>query len=219
MTARLREWWEGLVDSVQYVAYTRAGVEPNCLPRCSCSDALDYFKHAVHALKREVLVLYYASQEPETGWLPRLLILIAVGYALSPIDLIPDCIPVLGLLDDMILLPLLLWLARRLTPTSVLERARERADNEPLMLPRSIGAAVFVGVTWLAAAEALVTWLAYALSLQQEQRTVCLVAVALVFVVAYSAAVSMYMRPRPPSRIAPVPLPTTTDYVPFDGHL
>ena len=68
------------------------------------------FKLAVKALKRELLSMYYASLDDETGWFPRLLIAFALAYALSPIDLIPDFIPILGLVDDLILLPIVLTL-------------------------------------------------------------------------------------------------------------
>ncbi len=77
------------------------------------------FQKAAKALKREVLTLYYACADPRTSWVMKLLPLLAIAYALSPIDLIPDFIPVLGLLDDLIILPLLIWLSIKLIPPEV----------------------------------------------------------------------------------------------------
>jgi uncharacterized membrane protein YkvA (DUF1232 family) len=63
------------------------------------------FKNTVKKMKREVLAVYYAVQDPEVGWLPKVVAAIALGYGLSPIDLIPDFIPILGLIDDLLILP------------------------------------------------------------------------------------------------------------------
>ena len=63
------------------------------------------FKNAVKKMKREVLAVYYAIQDPEVGWIPRAVAGIALAYALSPLDLIPDFIPILGLIDDLLILP------------------------------------------------------------------------------------------------------------------
>jgi len=77
------------------------------------------FKAAVKQLKRDVLALYYAVHDPRTPLLSKLLPWLVLAYALSPIDLIPDFIPVLGFLDDMLLLPLGLWLSVKLIPAQV----------------------------------------------------------------------------------------------------
>ena len=140
------------MDVLQFVAHRQFGCEPEWQPcTCACcASSYRQFKLAVKALKKELLTFYYAGLDDETGWLSRLLITLAVAYALSPIDIIPDFIPVLGLLDDLILLPLLLYLAKLATPPCVLERARARAESEPLQLPKSVAAAIFVGVTWCA---------------------------------------------------------------------
>eukprot|EP00966_Prymnesium_polylepis_P284078 6562478-Prymnesium_polylepis.2 len=141
-----------VMDILEYIAYRVFHCEPERQP-CSgacCAEFMVRFRAAVKALKQSLLTMYYASLDDEAGCLPRILIAVAVAYALSPIDLIPDFIPVLGLVDDLLLLPLLIYLARLATPPHVLERARLRADNEPLVLPRSIAGAVFVGVVWYA---------------------------------------------------------------------
>ncbi|PSC67632.1 hypothetical protein C2E20_8713 [Micractinium conductrix] len=106
------------------------------------------FNAAVKRLKRQVLALHYANQDPRTGWLPRFFILLALAYVLSPVDLIPDFIPVLGLLDDLLILPGLMLLAVRLIPKEVMEDARRRAEHEPLRLHRSWGTAAMVFAMW-----------------------------------------------------------------------
>jgi len=63
------------------------------------------FKNAAKKIKRDVLALYYATQDPEVGWLPKAVTAIALAYALSPLDLIPDFIPIVGLVDELIILP------------------------------------------------------------------------------------------------------------------
>ena len=79
------------------------------------------------ALKREVLALSLAYRHPRTPWLAKLVVAGVVAYALSPIDLIPDFVPVLGLLDDLVLLPAGIALALRLIPAPVMAESRERA--------------------------------------------------------------------------------------------
>ena len=69
-----------------------------------------WLQHAAEQLKRSVLALFYASQDPSVGWAPRVIAAFVLAYALSPLDLIPDFIPVLGILDDLILLPGMIWL-------------------------------------------------------------------------------------------------------------
>ncbi len=110
------------------------------------------------ALKRESLALYYAARDPRTPWYAKLLAGAVVAYALSPIDLIPDFIPVLGYLDELLLLPLGIWLALRLVPAAVLADARRRAEAT-LERPTSRTAAVVIVVVWVACAIALGSWL------------------------------------------------------------
>ncbi|MEO6663932.1 MAG: YkvA family protein, partial [Rubrivivax sp.] len=71
-------------------------------------------------LKRDGLTLWFAARHADTPWYAKALAMFVVGYALSPIDLIPDFIPVLGYLDDVLLLPALIWLTIRLLPLPVL---------------------------------------------------------------------------------------------------
>lgn len=71
---------------------------------------LSWLKLAAKRLKRNVLAVYYATLDPDVGWAPRFIAGFALAYALSPMDLIPDFIPVLGIIDDLVLLPGMLWL-------------------------------------------------------------------------------------------------------------
>ena len=84
-----------------------------------------------------------------------------VAYALSPIDLIPDFIPVLGYLDDVILLPVLIWLTMRLLPLQVIEESRQKAEDwlaQSASKPRNMAGSVVIVLVWLAAAVALALW-------------------------------------------------------------
>jgi uncharacterized membrane protein YkvA (DUF1232 family) len=85
-------------------------------------------KAAVKQLKRDVLALYYALHDPRTPLLSKLLPWLVLAYALSPLDLIPDFIPVLGYLDDLLLLPLGLWLSCKMIPAevSIVQAAKPR---------------------------------------------------------------------------------------------
>ena len=79
------------------------------------------------SLKRDVIAVYLAARDKRTPWIARILALAVAAYALSPIDLIPDFIPVLGYLDDLILVPAGLWLVIRMVPEVVMVEARQRA--------------------------------------------------------------------------------------------
>lgn len=100
-----------------------------------CIDELR--KHA-RLLKMEIQALYLAARHPLTPWYAKLLVTAVVAYALSPIDLIPDFIPVLGYLDDLILLPLGIAWAIRLIPLTVMTECRERAQGSPDLHSRRV---------------------------------------------------------------------------------
>ena len=82
------------------------------------------------AFKREFAIYRCALRHPATPWLAKVLLGLAVGYALLPFDLIPDFLPVIGQLDDLIIVPGLIWLALRLIPPAVM--AQCRAKNPPI---------------------------------------------------------------------------------------
>jgi uncharacterized membrane protein YkvA (DUF1232 family) len=115
------------------------------------------WKERARLLKGEVFALYLAYRDPRVPWHARLAIACVVGYALSPIDLIPDFIPVLGYLDDLVLLPLGVALALKLVPPDVLDECRARAQTAMTEDRRSnwIAGGLFIAV-WLLLA-ALVT--------------------------------------------------------------
>lgn len=113
------------------------------------------------AIKRDLVAVYHAARDPRTPRAARVLAAIVLAYALSPIDLIPDAIPVLGLLDDAILVPLGLLLVVRLIPPEVMAEHRARAGDE--RLPRSRAAAVAIVGLWIVSGLAGAAWLAGAL--------------------------------------------------------
>ena len=100
-------------------------------------------------LKQQTLTVYYAARDRRTPLPVRLLALFVAAYALSPIDLIPDFVPVLGYLDDVILVPLGLALVVKLTPPEVLASARSQA-KEAASKPVSYPAAASIVLLWLA---------------------------------------------------------------------
>jgi len=113
------------------------------------------------ALKREVMTLWFACRDPRTPWYARVLAMLIVAYALSPIDLIPDFIPVLGYLDELILLPVGTYLVLKLVPAEALADARARAQSwvesrQPK--PRNWIAAAVIVLLWGA-----VLWAAFLL--------------------------------------------------------
>jgi uncharacterized membrane protein YkvA (DUF1232 family) len=103
-------------------------------------------------IKRDVLMLWFARLHPDTPVLVKALCIFAAAYALSPIDLIPDFIPVLGYVDEALLLPALIWCAVRLLPGHVVDECRAQAqtwmDKEKSRPASYAGAAVIVAI-WL----------------------------------------------------------------------
>lgn len=119
-------------------------------------------KAQAQQLKQHTLTVYFTARDPRTPLLVRVLALIVAAYALSPIDLIPDFIPVIGYLDDLLLVPLGLALVLRLAPEAVVASARLKAQqlaNRPV----SYGAALIIAVVWLAALGLLLKWAYHAL--------------------------------------------------------
>jgi uncharacterized membrane protein YkvA (DUF1232 family) len=104
------------------------------------------------ALKLDVLALWFALKHPSVSGWAKVIAFVAVAYALSPIDLIPDFIPVLGYLDDLIIVPVLVWLALKLISTDVLNQSREQAVewiNSNQSKPKSYLGLLIVLVIWL----------------------------------------------------------------------
>ena len=124
-------------------------------------------KQRAQHLKAETFALYLAARDPRTPWYAKLLVAGIVAYALSPIDLIPDFIPVIGYLDDLILLPLgILW-AIKLIPPVVLSECRARAQtNLAQRKPVSWMAATVIILVWLLLAVFASVWLYQVFSAQ-----------------------------------------------------
>jgi uncharacterized membrane protein YkvA (DUF1232 family) len=114
-------------------------------------------------LKREVYVLYFAARDPRVPWYAKALAGCIVAYALSPIDLIPDPIPVLGYLDDLVMVPLGVLAVRRMIPDQVMTECRVMAQALTERPTNWIAAAVIV-LIWLVLAAAGAYWLVHALS-------------------------------------------------------
>ena len=115
------------------------------------------WKERARRLKTEVYALYFACRDPRVPWYAKALAICVVGYALSPIDLIPDAIPVFGQLDDLVLIPLGVLAIRGMIAPEVLAECREKAArlNEA---PRNWVAAGIIIAVWLGLVFAAVVW-------------------------------------------------------------
>lgn len=120
---------------------------------------MERVKRWARNLKKEVHALYLAYRDPRVPWYARVLAVCVVGYALSPIDLIPDAIPVLGYLDDVIVVPLGIALAIRMIPPEVLEECRGKAREAEGIGTVGRVAAVVVVCVWVAVAAFAVAFL------------------------------------------------------------
>lgn len=118
---------------------------------------LTSLKAQARQLKQHTLTVYFAARDPRTPILVRALAVFVAAYVLSPIDLIPDFIPVIGYLDDLLLVPLGLALVVRLTPPEVLESARAQAQ-QAANRPVSYTAAAFFVALWLVVVWIVVRW-------------------------------------------------------------
>lgn len=106
-------------------------------------------------LKRDLIAIYMAMKNPKTPWYAKVMALVVVGYAFSPIDLIPDFIPILGYLDDALLLPIGIAITIRLIPKEIMAQARKEAENTPMHTGKHPVATAVIICIWLA----FVLWL------------------------------------------------------------
>lgn len=110
---------------------------------------INAWKARAKALRREVYALYLCSRHPKTPLYAKLVALLIVGYALSPIDLIPDFIPVLGYIDDLVLIPFGIALLIRMMPKDVIQECRQKAQSPPANQPRIWTGAAMVVCIWI----------------------------------------------------------------------
>ena len=128
--------------------------------RFSLPASLQAWKQSAQNLKAETYALYLAYKHPGTPWYARLLAGLVIAYALSPLDLVPDFIPVLGYLDDLILVPLGIPLALRLIPAAVMAECRVQAKTELLTAkPRQWFPVVVILMIWIALGVTALLWL------------------------------------------------------------
>ncbi|RAH98180.1 hypothetical protein DLJ53_26035 [Acuticoccus sediminis] len=120
---------------------------------------IDAAKRWARGLKAEVRALAIAARDRRTPWYAKALALAVVAYAVSPIDLIPDAIPVLGYLDDLVIVPLGILLTVRLIPAPLMAEFRRMASESDALPSGRFGAALVVAA-WLAVSAAGVWWLA-----------------------------------------------------------
>src|SRR6266849_2468924 len=146
-------WGRGVASVSQFITPPTAPRE-NTQPVCSAGQ-LGWAR----SLKREVHAIYLAARDPRTPWYAKALALCVAGYALSPIDLIPDFVPVLGYLDDMVIVPLGIWAVVKLIPPEIMAENRAAAA---LCAERPISrtAGIAIALVW-AASIALAGWVAY----------------------------------------------------------
>ena len=121
----------------------------------------DRIKIWARALKRDAYAVYLAARDPNTPWYVKVLAAAVAAYAFSPIDLIPDFIPIVGYLDDLILVPLGIWLVVSLIPEQAMAEYRAKA-SEVMQRPHSGEiAAIAIIAIWILSA-ALLCWFAFA---------------------------------------------------------
>lgn len=119
-------------------------------------------KKWARSIKADVVTLYIAAKDPRTPLSAKLISVAVVAYALSPIDLIPDFVPIIGYLDDLIIVPLGILLAIRLIPAPLMLEFRSLA-SEYERLPKNQTAAIAVICIWIFAAIAIGWWVYYRL--------------------------------------------------------
>jgi len=122
--------------------------------------AIDTWKKRTRRLKTETFALYLAYRHPGTPWYAKIFAGLVVAYAFSPLDLVPDFIPVLGYLDDLILVPLGVALALKMIPAEVMAECRIQADEiEREGKPVNRAAAVIVVLIWISLAALAIYWM------------------------------------------------------------
>jgi uncharacterized membrane protein YkvA (DUF1232 family) len=125
-----------------------------------------YLKERARSLRRDTLAVWFAAKDKRTPWYARTLAVLVTAYTLSPIDLVPDFIPVLGYLDDLILIPMGIALTLKLIPAEVMAEARLKAEAS-LAKPATWWMTLLIILVWIGLL-ALVAWLVLPLFLNQS---------------------------------------------------
>jgi uncharacterized membrane protein YkvA (DUF1232 family) len=112
-------------------------------------------------IKRDVTALYLAATDSRVPWYAKAVAMAVAAYALSPIDLIPDFVPILGYLDDIVIVPLGILLAVKLVPPGLMEEFREAASRTGAQRPVSRWGAVIIVALWLIGIALVVRWLVF----------------------------------------------------------
>ncbi len=118
---------------------------------------MEKIKQWARNLKKKLVIVHLASKDSRTPWYAKALIFLIIAYALSPIDLIPDFIPILGYLDDLLIVPVGLYFALKLVPEEVLAEARQNAENYQWNKSKNIWVAVLIIFLWIM----IFSWIAY----------------------------------------------------------
>src|SRR5258708_20940366 len=122
-------------------------------------EALDRLRRRARELKIELVALALAARHPQTPWYAKLIVGGCVAYALTPVDLIPDAIPVVGFIDDLIFIPLAIALAVRFIPAPVLADCRARSQAIEARAPRLGRTAwLLIGTAWLTVVVLVAVW-------------------------------------------------------------
>ena len=124
------------------------------------SKLLDTLKEKTRWLKQQSFVLFLAYKNPRTPWYAKIFAAVVVAYAFSPIDLVPDFIPVLGYLDDLILVPLGIALALKMIPAEVIAEARDEVDTAfPDGKPKNWVAGAIIIAIWVVLLALVIFWM------------------------------------------------------------
>ncbi|MBV9189523.1 MAG: DUF1232 domain-containing protein [Betaproteobacteria bacterium] len=119
-------------------------------------------RNRARELKVELIALALAARHPDTPWYAKLVVAGCVAYAVTPVDLIPDAIPVVGFIDDLVFIPLAIALAVRFIPAPVLADCRQRSRAIEARAPRfSTATWIFIAAAWVAAAVLIGWWTVY----------------------------------------------------------
>lgn len=116
------------------------------------------WKRWARELKKNTYALYLASKDSRVPWTAKIIIGFVVAYAFSPIDLIPDFIPVIGYLDDLLILPIGIWFAIQIIPSAVWLECRISAEKESLSLPKNWRAGIIIIFIWLLVIGVFLLW-------------------------------------------------------------